>query len=49
MAALRRRMQVLRKTWPDNPLPPPLVTPGASHPNEKKNRKKKNEPYKTED
>jgi hypothetical protein len=25
MAALRRRMQVLRKIWPDKPLPPPLV------------------------
>jgi hypothetical protein len=25
MAALRRRMQVLRKIWPNKPLPPPLV------------------------
>jgi hypothetical protein len=25
MAALRRRLQVLRKIWVDKPLPPPLV------------------------
>jgi hypothetical protein len=30
MAALRRRMQVLRKIWPDRPLPPPLVISSAA-------------------